>query len=70
MSSSTINILVINPNTTASMTHKIGEAASLAAPPDVHVVARNPSHGPASIQGEEDGIAALPGLFEEIKKRS
>ena len=67
MSNSDIRILVVNPNTTKSMTEKIGEAAEAVAPAGVEIVARNPTHGPASIQGEEDGIAALPGLIEEVK---
>ena len=68
MSNPIIRILVINPNTTQSMTKKIGQAASAVAPIDVQIVARNPLHGPVSIQGAEDGAAALPGLFEEVKK--
>jgi len=68
MSHSVIRILVVNPNTTQSMTEKIREAAEEAAPVDVQIIARNPSYGPASIQGEDDGIAALPGLIEEVKK--
>lgn len=50
------------------MTTKIGEAAVAVAPMGVQVIARNPAHGPASIQGEADGIAAMPGLIEEVKK--
>jgi allantoin racemase len=63
-----MRILVINPNTTASMTNKIGEAARSVAAPDVDIVARNPLTGPASIQGPEDGYAALPGMLEEVEK--
>jgi len=63
-----MRLLVINPNTTASMTQKIGHAATLAASAGTEVVARNPTTGPASIQGVEDGEAALPGLFEEIDR--
>jgi len=63
-----IRILIINPNTTQSMTEKISEAGKSAASSDVEIVARNPNYGPASIQGREDGFAALPGLFEEIIK--
>jgi allantoin racemase len=57
------HILLINPNTTASMTVKIGEAARAAARPDTRVTAVNPENGPAAIQGPEDGARALPGLF-------
>lgn len=63
-----MRLLIINPNTTASMTEKVGHAASLVASEGTEVVARNPATGPASIQGVEDGEAALPGLFEEIDK--
>lgn len=63
-----MRLLVINPNTTASMTEKVGHAAALVASAGTEVVARNPATGPASIQGAEDGEAALPGLFEEIDK--
>jgi allantoin racemase len=63
-----MRLLIINPNTTASMTEKVGHAASLVASAGTEVVARNPATGPASIQGAEDGEAALPGLFEEIDR--
>jgi allantoin racemase len=63
-----MRILIINPNTTASMTEKVGDAARLVASPGTEIVARSPATGPASIQGEADGEAALPGLFEEIDK--
>lgn len=57
------HILVINPNSTASMTRKIAAAARAAAGPSSRITAINPSEGPAAIQGREDGEAALPGLF-------
>ncbi|CTQ53365.1 Hydantoin racemase [Roseibium album] len=58
------HILVINPNTTVSMTEKIGEAARLASSPSTRITAVNPVIGPAAIQGPVDGAAALPGLHE------
>lgn len=57
------HILVINPNSTASMTTKIAAAARAAAGPAIRITAINPRHGPAAIQGPEDGAAALPGLY-------
>jgi allantoin racemase len=63
-----VRLLIINPNTTASMTEKIGAAAEAVAAVGTEIVARNPATGPASIQGAEDGEAALPGLFAEIDK--
>jgi allantoin racemase len=62
------SILVINPNSTASMTEKIGAAARAVAAPGTQIVARNPPGGPASIQGRADGEAALPGLFAEVDR--
>ncbi len=59
-----MHILIINPNSTASMTRSIAEAARAVASSDTNVTAVNPEQGPASIQGPEDGAAALPGLFE------
>jgi allantoin racemase len=63
-----MRILIINPNTTASMTEKVGAAAREVAAAGTEIVARNPSMGPASIQGPEDGEAALPGLFSELER--
>lgn len=59
-----MRILIINPNTTASMTQAIAAAARDAAAAGTEIVAVNPESGPASIQGAEDGEAALPGLYE------
>lgn len=54
------------------MTAEIYEAARSFARSDTQITAVNPSHGPASIQGPEDGEACLPGLFQtfddEMKK--
>jgi allantoin racemase len=58
-----MKILVINPNSTASMTAAIGAAAKRVAAPGTAIAAVNPTSGPAAIQGAEDGLAALPGLF-------
>lgn len=63
-----MRILVINPNTTSSMTEKIACAARSVAAPDVEVIARNPATGPEAIQGREDGEAALPGTLAEVAK--
>ena len=63
-----MRIHVINPNTTRSMTLKIGAAAKAAASPGVEVTAVNPDHGPASIEGYFDEAFSVPGLIEEIGK--
>ncbi|HUZ63687.1 MAG TPA: aspartate/glutamate racemase family protein [Acetobacteraceae bacterium] len=61
-----MRILVVNPNTTASMTRKIGEAAVAAAASGTVIEAVNPAMGPASIEGYYDEAFAVPGLLAEI----
>src|ERR1700760_2687668 len=63
-----MRIHVINPNTTRSMTMKIGAAAKAAASAGVEVAAVNPVFGPASIEGYYDEAFSVPGLIEEIGK--
>lgn len=65
-----MKILVINPNTTASMTTKIGAAARAVARPDTEIVAANSQSGPASIQGFLDVATCVPGLLEEVARHS
>ncbi|PDT84945.1 aspartate/glutamate racemase family protein [Sinorhizobium sp. BJ1] len=63
-----MRILVINPNTTASMTDKIGTAAEAAASPATEIVAVNPEDGPPSIEGYFDEIFVVPGIIAEMAK--
>jgi allantoin racemase len=63
-----MRIHVVNPNTTASMTEKIGAAARKAASPGVEVTAVNPAYGPPSIEGYFDEAFSVPGLLEEVGK--
>lgn len=63
-----MKILVINPNSTASMTEKIGQCAQEAASAGTVIEAVNPTDSPPAIQGAEDGDAALPHLFELFEK--
>jgi allantoin racemase len=63
-----MQILVINPNTTASMTRKIGAAAAAAASAGTVATAANPESGPVSIEGYFDEALSVPGLLEEIRK--
>lgn len=62
-----MRILVLNPNTTASMTAKIGAAARRAAAPGTEILALNPAHGPASIEGYYDEAISLAGLLGVIR---
>jgi allantoin racemase len=63
-----VEILVVNPNTTVSMTEKIGVAAALAASHGTRITAVTPATGPESIEGYYDEALALPGLLAEIAK--
>lgn len=63
-----MRILVINPNTTASMTAKIGKAASLAAASGTDILAVNPQDGPPSIEGYFDEVFAVPGIITEMAR--
>ncbi len=63
-----MKIKVINPNTTASMTLKIGEAARAVAAPGTEIIACNPSMGPVSIEGHYDEAMSVVGLLEEVRQ--
>ena len=63
-----MEILVVNPNTTASMTEKIRTAAIRAASPGTRITAVNSATGPESIEGYYDEALAVPGLLAEIAK--
>ena len=61
-----MRIKIINPNTTWSMTEKIGACARSVARPGTEIVAVSPSMGPASIESHYDEALAVPGLLQEI----
>jgi allantoin racemase len=63
-----MRLLVVNPNTTRSMTDKIGAAARAVAAKDTTVIATNPASGPPSIEGYYDEVFAIPGLIEEMRQ--
>src|ERR1700709_66568 len=63
-----MRLLVVNPNTTASMTEKIGAAARAVAAPGTEIDAGNPVSGPPSIEGYYDEAFAVPGLIAEMAK--
>lgn len=63
-----MNIAIINPNSTASMTQKVLEVARSVAPSSTILKGITSESGPPSIQGPEDGMAAVPGLLHEIKQ--
>lgn len=61
-----MRILVVNPNTTALMTAKIGAAAQRVAAAGTEIVAANPRSGPVSIEGYYDEAMSLAGLLQVI----
>ncbi len=63
-----MRLLVVNPNTSQSMTTRIGEAARAAASPGTEVHAVSPESGPASIEGYFDEAFAVPGALQEVVK--
>ena len=63
-----MKLLVVNPNTTASMTAKIGAAACAVARADTEIIAVNPETGPASIQGYLDIAKCMHGLLHEVAR--
>ncbi|CAN5895609.1 aspartate/glutamate racemase family protein [soil metagenome] len=62
-----MKIRVINPNTSASMTAKIGEAARAVAAPGTVIEAVNPSFGAASIEDHLDDVWAAAGVAEQVR---
>jgi len=63
-----VKLLLVNPNTTSSMTDKAGEAARMVAASGTEIIAVNPEYGPISIEGYYDEVFSIPGLLEEVRK--
>ncbi|MEL6997706.1 MAG: aspartate/glutamate racemase family protein [Pseudomonadota bacterium] len=63
-----MRVLVINPNSTTSMTDGIVEAACAAAAPDVTIEGLTNASGPLAIQGAADGHAATPGVIWAVRE--
>ena len=61
-----MKIVVINPNTTAAMTARIAATANAVAQPGTHIIAIQPSAGPASIEGYADEAMAVPHMLEAL----
>ena len=61
-----MRVLVVNPNTTASMTTAIGACARAVAGPGVTVDAVSPVAGPVSIESHHDEVMAAPGVVARV----
>lgn len=62
-----MRILVVNPNSTASMTEKIGAAARRVASEGTEILAVTSTNGPESIEGFYDEAMALAGMLAVIR---
>ncbi|WP_085035383.1 aspartate/glutamate racemase family protein [Ensifer aridi] len=62
-----MRILIVNPNTTVSMTEKAAAAARGVAAHGTEIISATSTSGPASIEGHYDGAIAVPGLLMEIR---
>jgi allantoin racemase len=62
-----MRLLIVNPNTTASMTEKVAAAARRVAAPGTEIIAVTSQHGPVSIEGYYDEAMSLSGLLEAIR---
>ena len=62
-----MRVHVINPNSTQSMTDKIGACARSVANPGTEIVATNPASAPASIEGQYDEAMSMAGLLAEVE---
>lgn len=63
-----MRILVVNPNTTASMTETIASAARAAAGAGIEIEAVTSAMGPDSIEGYYDEALSVPGLLAAIRE--
>ncbi len=64
-----MRILIVNPNTTASMTEKAATAARAVAAAGTEIIVATSRMGPVSIEGHYDGALAIPGLLTELNER-
>ena len=63
-------IAFINPNSTTEMTESCAASLQTVIGGGYEVLAVTNHDGPASIQGEEDGQAAIPGLLAAVAAHS
>lgn len=63
-----MRILVINPNTTESMTEHLRRELEALKGPDVELTCVNPEHGPVSIESAYDEALAIPPTLELIRQ--
>jgi allantoin racemase len=62
-----MKLLLVNPNTSTAMTEGMVGAARTVAAPGTVVVGRQPSFGPASIEGFYDDVFGAAGVAEQVR---
>lgn len=62
-----MRLLLVNPNTTASMTEAIAAGAAAVAGPGTAVEAVNPVDGPASIENDADEHRCVPHILDVVR---
>lgn len=63
-----MELLLINPNSTASMTARLAEAARAASRPDTTITAATIEQSPASIDGYADEAVAAAGVARHVRE--
>ena len=58
-----MKLLLVNPNTTASMTARMGDAACAVASTRTEIVAVTAEYGPESIEGYYDEVFSVPTML-------
>ena len=62
-----MKLLLVNPNTTVSMTDKMRDAACAVASPGTEIVALTAEYGPESIEGYYDEVFSIPAMLDAVK---
>ena len=62
-----MKVLLANPNTTASMTARMREAACAVAATGTEIVAVTAEYGPESIEGYYDEVFSIPPMLDAVK---
>ena len=63
-----MRILVVNVNTTETMTQGIGESARKAAAPGTEIVALTPRFGAESVEGNFESYLAAVGVMDAVMR--
>ncbi|MGO3888992.1 MAG: aspartate/glutamate racemase family protein, partial [Psychrobacter sp.] len=63
-----MQILVMNPNSTVSMTDKIVDSARQRVSADTVLISASGTNAPASIQGHYDEAISVPGLLSRVQQ--